>query len=220
MPVKSFDKQADIPKGFEDDYEEVEGKWVYKDPTADLKTALDTEKASRKSAEKLAKKVADELKDRQREGDGASPEQVKKWREEITAEVRAALDEEYAPKLAQTEALTAENRTLKLTDNVKKMFGDVKVFPDKLNQIMKLHGDEFDLTTDGKPMVKGKPSSDVAKHVAAIAKQYPEWIEGSKAAGGGASGQQTATPGGAADDFGKVTPEQRLAAAHASGATQ
>jgi hypothetical protein len=218
MPVKSFDKQADIPKGFEDDYEEVEGKWVYKDPATDLKSALDAEKVKREAAEKNAKAAAKALKEKEREGDGATPDQLKKIREEIAAEIRAEVDEENAPKLKAAEALAAENRTLKLDTAVKKLLGDAGIFTE-VDKVWKLHADEFDLSTDGKPVVKAKPTADVAKHVAGIAKQYPHWVKGSQASGGGAAGQQTVTTGGAADDFGTMTPEARLAAAHASGAT-
>jgi hypothetical protein len=218
MPVKSYEKKDDIPKGFEDDYEEHDGKWVYKDPTADLKESLKKARDQADAAEGVAKKAAKALKAAEQKAEqektGVTDEQLQKMR----ADIRAEVEEELKPKLEQAESLAAENRTLKLDHQVLEMFAGAKMLPQHLKAAWKLHGDEFDLTADGKPMVKGKPEVDVAKHVAALAKQHPYWIQGTKADGGGAGGQQVVLEGGAGDQVGKVDPTERLRAAHAEGA--
>lgn len=219
MALPTFAKQDEIPKGFEGEYEERDGKWHPKDATAELKLEFAAEREKREAAEANAKKAAKALKDLERKGDGATDEQLKKLREDITKEVRAELDEEYKPKLTEAEALKGENRSLKLEGVVKKMWLDANVLPDKVDRLWKLHADEYDLTSEGKPSVKGKATADVTKHSAAIAKQYPEWVSGTKATGGGAAGVTLPAAGGGADQVGKVDPTQRLRAAHEAGVT-
>jgi hypothetical protein len=100
------------------------------------------------------------------------------------------------------------------------MFGAVKVLADKREKLFRLHEGEFDLTADGKPMIKGHPETDVTKHIAALVKGYPEWVEGTKAAGGGAGGIQKPGSGdGTAGDAVVKDPQAALRAAHEAGAT-
>jgi hypothetical protein len=220
MTLPTFAKKDEIPKGFESMYEEVEGKWHPKesDDASDLKAALKEEREKREAAEKLTKKVAKDLKDLETkakaEAAGATEDQLKQLR----ADVRTELETEYADKLKAAERvpiLEAENRNLKLDGNVKKMAGDAGFLPTKLDDFWKLHGDEFDLTADGKPMVKGKPGADPKKHIESLKAVRPEWVQGSQAGGGGAAGMQK-KPGETTTLA--LSPTERLAAAHAAGA--
>lgn len=190
MKLPTFDTQDDVPEPFRSLYEERDGKWHPKpdDAAEQLAATLADEKAKREAAEKLATKTANELKKLQRKAEagdhGLTDEQLTKLREDIRAEVM----EEVGPDLEKAKQALAENRTLKLDNQVKAMAAEAGFLPTKLNDLWKLKGDEFDLTDDGKPMVKGKPGTDPKKHIEAIAKSMPEWVQGTKASGGGGMG--------------------------------
>jgi len=103
MPLPVFDKKESIPPGFEDEYEEREGKWHPIDRTIKLQGALDEERTKREAAEKLVKKAAKDAADAQAKRDaaaaGMTEEQLKKIYDSIEANVRA----EYEPKIAEAE---------------------------------------------------------------------------------------------------------------------
>ncbi len=186
MKLPTFDKQADIPKGFEDLYEEQEGKFVPK--LDDSATELAAERAKREAAEKLATKTANEMKKLERKMADAGHEIPADKLAAIRAETRKEVEEELAEKVAAGEKAMAEVRTLKLDTQVKTMLGAAGFLADKLPDAWKLHADEFDLNADGAVIVKAKPGTDPKKHVEAIAKARPEWVQGPKTGGGGALG--------------------------------
>jgi hypothetical protein len=223
MSLPTFEKKGDIPKGFESEYEEKDGKWVPKDSAAEIREALASEREKREAAEAATKLTAKELKKLQ--GDaaahkaGVTEEQLKEMRATIRAEVEA----EFAPFKAQAETLAAENRTLKLDNAIKKLAGEAGFLPTKLDDLWKLHGEEFDLTDDGKPMVKGKPAVEVAKHIEALKKLRPEWVQGSRADGGNTGGSRGSAPAAGAEDVVKqlfTNPASVVAAARAAGQTE
>ena len=111
-------------------------------------------------------------------------EQQKELYDKIEANVRA----EFEPKLKELETVSRENRDFKLKNVVTEMFKGSGAQPKRVEDFWKLHGDEFDLTSDGKPMVKAEPGKDVLKHVQTITKARNEWTVGTKASGGGAGG--------------------------------
>jgi len=194
MPLPVFDKKESIPPGFEDEYEEREGKWHPIDRTIKLQGALDEERTKREAAEKLVKKAAKDAADAQAKRDaaaaGMTEEQLKKIYDSIEANVRA----EYEPKIAEAEKHKAEIRALKLDSKVKQLFKDGGALDGKVGDFWKLHGDEFDLTADGKPMVKNEPGKDVARHVQSILKTRQEWVQGTKATGGRTPSLPSSTP--------------------------
>jgi hypothetical protein len=155
----------------------------------------------------LVRKVTKELAEAQAKQTAAAAGMTEAKLKELYAQVEDNVRKEYEPRLKAADSLAAENRTLKLTNVVKAMFRAAGALPTKLDDFWKLHGEEFDLTSDGKPMVKAEPGKDVQKHVAAIAKTRTEWVQGTRAAGGGAGGSTT-TPG--AGGTGGVTFEELL----------
>ena len=190
MKLPTFAKKDEVPAAFADLYEERDGKFQPKpdDDADDLATTLADEKAKREAAERNATKTANELKKLERKLAAKEHDISDEVIEKVRADIRKELDEEYAPKLADAERLAAENRSMKLDSNVKALAAKASFLPEKLNDFWKLHGDEFDLSSDGKPIIKGKPGADVEKHVAALAKARPEWVMGTNAAGGGGIG--------------------------------
>lgn len=195
MALPTFEKREDIPQGFEDEYEEQDGKWVPVDNTAALQKALAEERDARKAADALARKAAKDAADAANKqaasAAGMTEGELKKLYDSIEATVRA----EFDPKLSELEQVQNENRTLKLDSRVKALFTTHGAMSTKIDDLWKLHGDEFDLTSDGKPMVKAEPGKDVARHVQGILKSRIDWTVGTKAAGGGKTFQNTTPPG-------------------------
>ena len=194
MALPTFDKKESIPAGFEEEYEEREGKWHPIDHTTKLQSALDKEREAHEKAKGLARKAIKDAADaeakRNAAAAGMTEEQLKKIYDSVEANVRAA----YEPKLADAEKDRAEVRALKLDSKVKALFQSGGALEGKVGDFWKLHGDEFDLTADGKPMVKNEPGKDVARHVASILKTRQEWVQGTKAAGGRTNQLPSSTP--------------------------
>jgi hypothetical protein len=219
MPFPTFDTADAVPEAFRDQYEEHEGKWVPKDDGAH--TALVEERTKREAAEKLVTKTAKELKafqtKQQAADQGLTDAQLTALRESIKADLEA----EYTPKLADRDTLAGENRALKLDREIKTLMADAGVRAEKIEQTWKLYGDEFDLTTDGKPMVKATPGTEVKKFITDTLKaRVPEFFAGTQAAGGGAAGQQnhTVTASNTIDPL--KNPSAALQHARATGATE
>ena len=185
MPRPTYDKKESIPQGFEEEYEELDGKWAPIDGTAKLRKALAEEKDAREKAEAVAKKAAKAAADAEAKkaatAAGMSEAELKKIYDGIEANLRA----EYEPKIAELEKHKGEVRTLKLNDKVKAAFAEHGAFKSRLDDLWKLHGEEFDLTSDGKPMVKDEPGKDVVKHVQKILAGRTDWVQGTKATGSG-----------------------------------
>jgi hypothetical protein len=193
MALPTFEKQADIPKGFEGEYEEVEGKWAPIDHAAALQKSLKEEREKRDAAEakmKVAvKAAADAAAEKQAKAAGMTEDDLKK----LYAGIEDSLRKEYEPKLTALDAATRENRELKLNNVVKSMFRSAGAVASRIDDFWKLHSEEFDLTSDGKPMVRDEPGKDVAKHIAGIMKNRAEWVAGTKASGSGSGGYQSTT---------------------------
>jgi hypothetical protein len=223
MARPTFKTKTEIPAGFEDDYEEIEGEWRFKEPdNSALTDALDAERSKREAAEKNATKAAAELKKLQNQGKadkaGLTDEQVQALR----ADVKAELEAEYAPFKTDAEKFKAENQSLLLDSKVKASLAKAGFLVEHIDDMWALKGKDFELTADGKPMVRGKPGIDVDKYIVdTYTKPYSDWVKGTQALGGGAGGQQQVQRVGAgptADDIAK-NPTEALRQARAAGAT-
>lgn len=190
MALPTFDKQSDIPKGFESEYEEQDGKWVPIDHAVKLKASLDEERQKREAAERLAKKAAKEAADLGARSAGATATELEQAYKRIEANVRA----EYDEKVAELDSLRQENQSLALTNVVKERFRSLGALKTRVDDFWTLHGHEFALSADKKPIVKGEPGKDIDKHIQGIMKQRSEWLVGTKASGGGASGSHLSAP--------------------------
>jgi len=216
-----YDKKDDIPKGFENEYEEKDGKWHPKpDPVvADLTARVELVQTQLKAAEKATNKATEALtkleNERKAAAAGLTDEQLKKLREDVRAEV----EKDFAPRIADAEAVRAENQKLKLTDVVKKIAVDAGFLGKHQDDYWKLYGDEYELSDKGAVMVRGRPGVDPKAHAEAHAKLQPAWTQGTQAGGGGAAGIMTPKPGASsAADAVVANPEQALSQARASGA--
>jgi hypothetical protein len=105
----------------------------------------------------------------------------------LRGEVRADLEAQYQPHITKAQQLAAENRALKLDSVVKAQMAQAGVRSERIDALYRLTADEFDLTDDGKPMVKSRMGTPVEKFVGEeLVKQYPEFFAGSGSSGGGA----------------------------------
>lgn len=185
MALPIFETKDKIPAGFEEEYEESQdGKWHPVDRVGRLEKAIKTEREAREKAENLAKKAARDAAEaeakRNASAAGVTDEEYKK--------VYASLESTYKPQIEEKDALIAklngELRGMKLDGRIKALFKANGALDARVDDFWKLHGDEFDLTADDKPLVRNEPGKDIVRHVQAIMKARPEWVQGTKAAGG------------------------------------
>jgi len=155
---------------------------------AALTAQVEEANTKREAAEKLMRKTAAELQKLQTARTAAVGGLTEVRLMEITAEAEAQADAKYKDQIDEAAKLKAQNRALVLDADMKARALKAGVLPTKVDDFWGLRGAEFDLTADGKPMVKATPTLDVDKHLAALLKRNPEWVKGTGANGGGASG--------------------------------
>jgi hypothetical protein len=122
---------------------------------------------------------------------GVTSEALKKLR----AEARSEFEKEFGPRLEELGTLRSENRSLKLDTVVKNLMAKAGVRAERIDPLFRLSGERFDLTEDGKPMVKDA-SKEVDRFIIEdLSKEFPEFFNGSGSSGGGAA-KSTAGSGG------------------------
>lgn len=178
-----------------------------------------------KALEANRNKALDQLKALERKYDGVDPEEYRKLRETVATletkakaekagltseelsklrnDVRAEVERQYAADMQAgvkvfpwAGQLAQENRSLKLDNVVKTEMAKGGARAERIDALFRLTADRFDLTDDGKPMLRTSPGIEVGKYVAdELRKEYPEFYNGSGSSGGGAS-KSTAGGGG------------------------
>lgn len=144
-----------------------------------------------KEAKARAKEYEAKVKEIEQKGKaekaGVTSEELNRLRQEVMAD----LAKEFSEKYADYEPLKAENRMLKLDNVVKGEMGKAGVRPERIDALYRLSQDQFDLTEDGKPMVKSRMGTPVAKFITdELGKEYPELFLGTGSSGGGATRSQ------------------------------
>ena len=201
MAFPVFEKKEDIPKGFEDLYEEKDGKFSPKvtevpDVTG-LNTALETERRERAEEKKLrvkAENTAAELRRKQAAAENnISEEQPEALRKEDETR-RKPLQEEL-------EKTKAELTKVKKTDRVQRLFLDSGGMPDRVEDAMLALDRRTGLTEDGNTITvldkDGKLTTEkVEDFVKASFKKEKPWLyAGSGGSGSGAGGStRTGSP--------------------------
>jgi hypothetical protein len=219
MPTKTYATADEVPADLKDSAVETkDGKFlVFEEAdTSELEAQITAEAEKRVAAEKLMRKTAAELQKLQTQRKAADAGMTEEKLKELREEARQEVLDELKPQLDAAETLKAQNRALVLDADMKARALKAGVLPAKIDDWWALRGKDFDLTDDGKPMVKDKPGVDPDKHLATLLKRNPEWIVGTKASGSGAHG----TTGGMASDgafSGHMSPSARLEAAHDAG---
>lgn len=165
MPLPTFKTRDDIPEAVRDGYVERDGEWV---PDVEDVSGL---KANRdellREAKELRKSVADLKKELQQKKSGLSDEEI--------AAQKAREEELTKPLQEQLAAERAELRKLKLDARVQTMLAEAGANPKRIDALYKLVGDRFDLSDNGTPVLKEKPTTPLDKYIAdTVALEYPE----------------------------------------------
>lgn len=220
MPFPIFDTLDAVPESFRNDYEERDGKWHPKvEDTEALNSALATERARREAAEKLSSKTAAALKKLENEKKAGEAGLTSEQLEKVRLDVRAELEAEYAPLKARAETAEANHRKIVLDSAVQAMFTKAGVIDPVA--AWKVTGDRFELTTDGKPILKDSPTANLETYIAGAMKKEFAWMfTGTQADGGGAPGSTGKAPAAPAGIDPLANPGAALQAARAAGATQ
>lgn len=223
MKWPTYQSQDEIPEDFRDIYEESGGVWKPKDDGGGggdgdrlteleksvdrLQSALDSERDLRRDAEADAKEAQRELDEMKQKGKAEEHGMTEEELEQLRADVRESVEKEYEDRYGDYDDVRAENRSLKLDQRVKALAAEHGVRGERLDKWWRLHQDRFDLTDDGKPMVKGRPGIEVTSFISDdLKEEVPEFYEGTKMDGGGAGGDHTRGGGS-----GKVSEDDVMA---------
>lgn len=187
MKFPTFQSQEEVPEAFRDSYVEKDGEWIFDDAKLGDggKAALDAERKARRDAERVARdlerRIA-ELEDKLTADGKLDDDGLAELREKVEARVRGELQGEL-------DSLRAENRSMKLDDQVRKLALANGVMSDRVDAWWKLHGDKFDLDESGGIVVKDDASASPAGTIAKELKEASPFLyEGSKIGGGGSPG--------------------------------
>lgn len=219
MPFPTYEKKEDIPKGFEDLYEEKDGKFSPKvaeiPDVTKLTTALDTERTQRTEEEKARKKAERELaearrKEAAREGN-ISDEQLTKLREEDAAKRKTELD----PVQTELTETKAKLRKITLSDRLRSLGVAAGWLPDRVEDAMVLAQPRADLAegSDTNIVVKdkdGKPTTEkIEDFLKTTFKKEKPWLYAGSGARGSGSGGSNGS--GGAPDEPEPGEEERIA---------
>jgi len=195
MPFPTFKTKDEIPKGFESEYEEKDGAWHAKvaDTTA-LDATLAKVRDEKKASDKRAKEAEDKAADAQRrldakEANGADTDKkvadlLAKWKLDTDAAVKVKQDE--------LDKVSADLRAVKLDDKIKAAALAAGVLRTRVDAVLKLTKDTFDLADDRIVVKDDKGAVTTTTVEDYFGKTYraqmPELYQGTKANGGGGTG--------------------------------
>ena len=195
MPLPTFETMDAVPEPFRDLYEVVDGKPTPKDETAPLKSALEKERTTASEARRQLKA----LEARAAELETASKAQKAGITDEQLAQIKADALKEIDPVKAERDALKAELRSMKLDTAVKGVMATHGVRAERLDVLWKVVADRFDLTEEGKPILKSSPTAELPKVMADLKVEYPEFFAAPIASGSGALPSGSLAPTGTVD---------------------
>lgn len=157
---------------------EVEDVSPIKAKNAEL---LNETKAERRKREAAEQRLAALEAEREAAAAGLTSEKL--------AEIQRKAEEKYAPQLAALSAAEAKIRAMQLDGTVKSLLAKANAVD--VEDAWKVLGSEFDLTDDGKVILKSDPTADVEQYVTkTLVAKKGHLFKGTQAAGGGAAGQQ------------------------------
>jgi len=220
MAFPTYEKKEDIPKGFEDLYEEKDGKFSPKvaevPDVTNLNSALASERTRAENEEKARKKAERELaearrKEAAREGN-ISDEQLNKLREEDAARRKTELDP-IQTELVETKA---KLRKITLSDRVRALGTAAGWLADRADDALEAALKRMDLAegSDTNIVVKdkdGKVTTEKPEDFlkATFKKEKPWLYAGTGARGSGSGGSNGSGP---ASDEAPEGEAERIAA--------
>lgn len=213
MPFPIFESADAIPEGFRGEYVEKDGKWHPKvedvTPLIRKRDELLTEVKQANTAKREAEaRLAALEAEKDAHAAGLTAEKL--------AEIQSKAEAKFRPTLDENTALKQQLRALRLDSTVKGLLASKDVIdPDAAWKIV---GDDFDLTDDGKAILKSDPTADLTQYVTGALKQkYPFLFKGTQADGGGAAGMQRASGGSGQKPITQWTSDERRAFIEANG---
>jgi hypothetical protein len=205
MAFPVFDKKEDIPKGFEEDYEEREGKFHPKVPdVTKLNSALDGERTKAANEEKERKRLEKENADLKRKQTAADNNISDEKLEELRKE------DEKKRKPLEDKIAELETRLTKVTktDRVQSLALKYGIMSDRVEDAMLILDKRTGLTEKGETVTvldkDGKLTTEsIDDFLKTTFKKEKPWLyKGSGASGSGASGSS----GGGEEDDDEETP--------------
>jgi len=150
---------------------------------SEAKAAKDATRQREEELAKLQTKIAEMEQEQEAKKVGITSEQLDKMR----AEAQANLEKQYGPLKQQLEDAQREVRELRLDNVVKGAMSKAGVRAERIDALYRLTSDRYDLTDDGKPMLKDDPGTPIDTHIKdEVSKEFPEFFEGTGSSGGGA----------------------------------
>lgn len=215
MPLKAFDTRDAVPEAHRANaIETKDGKFVIseEEDTTGLKNSLKAAREERATAERKAKELESRI--------STLEESIEAGKAGISGdkltEIQRKAEEKFQPQLTELEERRKELRELRLDGAVKSLLGKAKAVD--VDAAFKVVGDQFDLTTDGKLIVKADPTADVEKYITGtVVTKHGFLFKGTEADGGGAAGAQNGLPGDGKTSPTKWTSEQREKYIEANG---
>jgi hypothetical protein len=198
-----------IPEPLRSAYVERDGKYHLDAEVEDVaplkakqRELLDETKAERRKREAAEQRLAALEAEREAAAAGLTSEKL--------AEIQRKAEEKYAPKLAELTAAQEKIRALQLDGTVKSLLA--KAGAVDVDDAWKVLGAEFDLTDDGKVILKSDPTADVEQYVTkTLVAKKGHLFKGTQAAGGGAAGHAGGSGAGGAKPPTQWSSEERAA---------
>lgn len=200
MPLKSFDSKDAIPEALrETAIESKDGKFVIaEDPdVSGIQSALEKERKRAGDEEKARKELERRTSELEQQIKGSAAGLTEQQQKEFRDSVRKDLEKEFEPLKDKASKYDSLERRVLLDDPVKDtmLSKEVGVRGERQKALWTLIKDRFDLTADGKPMVKDHPGVSIDKYLGDVVKrEYPEFFVGTQATGGGAGGSNSGAP--------------------------
>lgn len=221
MPRPIYNNKADIPAGFEDEYEEKDSKWHPKPPVAPdvsgLTSTIDRERekaAAERKARIAVEKERDDLKlAAEAAKSGLTEDAARKFREDA--------EKAAAPDKARLAALELENKKLKHTDRLRTLALKAGVMEDRIDAAMLVLERRTDLDEKGGIIVKDKDGRDTTLDVGTfLEKEFRAeaayFYKGTGSAGSGSTGSD----GGGASTSDAQAAADAVASGKAAAAVQ
>lgn len=190
MAFPVFEKKEDIPKGFEEDYEEREGKFHPKVPdVTKQQTALEAERKRADDEKKRATEAENKLAEMRRK-QAAADNNIS---EEKLAELRREDEEKRKPLEDKVRELEGKLTKVTKTDRVQSLALKHGVLPDRIDDAMLALEKRTGLTENGDTITvldkDGKLTTETIDEFLKVRfkKEKPWLYKGSGASGSGAT---------------------------------
>jgi hypothetical protein len=202
MPQKTYATKDEVPESIRDTAVETkDGKFVVWEEMGDGgKAALDKERTARVAAYNAAREATAKLTELETKAKateaGIDSKKVEELKAQLVTDLTPGIREAVLKELGITDVDAGKAKIARLSEfELKNPIMELalskagSVRQDRASAWWHQHGHKFELSSDGKPTVKGRPGLDVLKYISGDLKaELPELYVGSQAAGGGAGG--------------------------------